>query len=201
MSSKPFKIVQDPQKEMPCNIEAEQSLIGSILVLNDIYDEVSTIIDSNKFFDPVHVKIYEVIDCITLSFASALIAVMKQGKKDLIEIYKVPQERVKLIYNGIKLEKYESMASSEGTGSIHEPLVTIGMAAQFTSVKGWPDFLNTIKELKDQGKNIRGMLIGDGPERANMEKLAVDIGINDSVEFVGHINKVSDLNKAKKIFQ
>ncbi len=62
MSSKPFKIVQNPQKEMPCNIEAEQALIGSILVSNDIYDEVSTIIDSNKFFDPIHVKIYEVID-------------------------------------------------------------------------------------------------------------------------------------------
>ena len=62
MSSKPFKIVQNPQKEMPCNIEAEQALIGSILVSNDIYDEVSTIVDSNKFFDPVHVKIYEVIE-------------------------------------------------------------------------------------------------------------------------------------------
>ena len=62
MSSKPFKIVQNPEKEMPCNIEAEQALIGSILVSNDIYDEVSTIIDSNKFFDPVHVKIYEVIE-------------------------------------------------------------------------------------------------------------------------------------------
>jgi len=62
MSSKPFKIVQNFQKEMPCNIEAEQAVIGSILVLNDIYDEVSTLIDSNKFFDPVHVKIYEVIE-------------------------------------------------------------------------------------------------------------------------------------------
>ena len=62
MSSKPFKIVQNPQKEMPCNIEAEQALIGSILVSNDIYDEVSTIVDSNKFFDPVHLKIYEVIE-------------------------------------------------------------------------------------------------------------------------------------------
>jgi len=62
MSSKPFQIVQNPQKEMPCNIEAEQALIGSILVSNDIYDEVSTIVDSNKFFDPVHLKIYEVIE-------------------------------------------------------------------------------------------------------------------------------------------
>ena len=44
---------------MPCNIEAEQALIGSILVSNDIYDEISPIIDAQKFFDPIHVKIFD----------------------------------------------------------------------------------------------------------------------------------------------
>ena len=46
----------------PANIEAEQALIGSILVNNDIIDEVSTIINSSIFYDPAHVKIYEVIE-------------------------------------------------------------------------------------------------------------------------------------------
>ena len=40
MVSQPFKIVQNSQKEMPSNIEAEQALIGSILVSNEIYDEI-----------------------------------------------------------------------------------------------------------------------------------------------------------------
>ena len=62
MQSKPFKIVQNSEKQMPCNIEAEQALIGSILVTNDIYDEVALIIDSQKFFDPIHVKIFDTIE-------------------------------------------------------------------------------------------------------------------------------------------
>ena len=62
MSTKSFKIVQNSQKEMPCNIEAEQALIGSILVSNDIYDEISPLVDANKFFDPIHVKIFEIIE-------------------------------------------------------------------------------------------------------------------------------------------
>ena len=46
----------------PSNIEAEQALLGSILVNNDIIDEVSAIINfNNVFYDPAHVKIYEVI--------------------------------------------------------------------------------------------------------------------------------------------
>ena len=62
MVSQPFKIVQNSQKEMPSNIEAEQALIGSILVSNEIYDEISTRVDSQKFFDPIHKKIYETIE-------------------------------------------------------------------------------------------------------------------------------------------
>ena len=62
MTSQPFKIIQNFQKQMPCNIEAEQALIGSILVSNNIYDEITTIVDSKKFFDPVHVIIYETIE-------------------------------------------------------------------------------------------------------------------------------------------
>ena len=44
------------------NIEAEQALIGSILVNNDIIDEVSTIVKPSIFYDPAHIKIYEVIE-------------------------------------------------------------------------------------------------------------------------------------------
>jgi replicative DNA helicase len=62
MSQQPFKIIESKAKQMPCNIEAEQAVIGSILVSNDIFDEISPIIDSQKFFDPVHVKIYETIE-------------------------------------------------------------------------------------------------------------------------------------------
>ena len=47
--------------KQPSNLEAEQALLGSVLVNNDIIDEVSTIINSSTFYDPAHVKIYEVI--------------------------------------------------------------------------------------------------------------------------------------------
>ncbi len=49
-------------QKQPSNIEAEQALLGSILVNNDIIDEVSNIVNSNSFYDPGHIKIYEVIE-------------------------------------------------------------------------------------------------------------------------------------------
>ena len=62
MASQPLKVVQNSQKQMPCNIEAEQAVIGSILISNDIYDEISSIVDVKKFFDPIHAKIFSTID-------------------------------------------------------------------------------------------------------------------------------------------
>jgi len=61
-TSSTFKIIKNTQNEMPCNIEAEQALIGSILISNDIYDEITQIVDNKKFFDPIHAKIFSTIE-------------------------------------------------------------------------------------------------------------------------------------------
>ena len=45
---KKLNIVKDNFKELPNNIEAEQSVIGSLLVNNEIFDEISTILDGDK---------------------------------------------------------------------------------------------------------------------------------------------------------
>ena len=50
------------ENKLPSNIDAEQALIGSVLVNNDIIDEISNIVNAGKFFDPIHKKIYEVIE-------------------------------------------------------------------------------------------------------------------------------------------
>ena len=39
-----LNLVKNDFKELPNNIEAEQAVIGSILVSNEIFDEINTII-------------------------------------------------------------------------------------------------------------------------------------------------------------
>ena len=55
-------LVRSHPTELPNNIEAEQSVIGSILVSNDILDDVSPIINYTKFYDPIHQKIFLAIE-------------------------------------------------------------------------------------------------------------------------------------------
>jgi len=62
MSLNKLDLVKSHPTELPNNIEAEQSVIGSILVSNDILDDISPIINYTKFYDPIHQKIFLAIE-------------------------------------------------------------------------------------------------------------------------------------------
>ncbi len=59
---KNLSIVKENFQELPNNIEAEQSVIGSILVTNEIFDEINIIISNINFYDPMHQKIFNAIE-------------------------------------------------------------------------------------------------------------------------------------------
>lgn len=46
-------------REVPHNIEAEQALLGAILVNNEALDRVSDFLKAQHFYDPLHAEIYE----------------------------------------------------------------------------------------------------------------------------------------------
>ena len=60
--SQQFNIVKNKIEELPNNIEAEQSVIGSILLSNEIFDEINILISSKNFYDPMHQKIFNAIE-------------------------------------------------------------------------------------------------------------------------------------------
>ena len=47
------------QRLQPHNIEAEQALLGALLLNNDIFDRISAILEPHHFYDPVHGRIFQ----------------------------------------------------------------------------------------------------------------------------------------------
>ena len=58
------------EKKMPQNLEAEQSLLGSILFDNKVLEDLPTNFNSQYFFDPLHANIYDA--CISLTDVNRL---------------------------------------------------------------------------------------------------------------------------------
>ena len=69
--SQSLNIIKDKLEELPNNIEAEQSVIGSILLSNEIFDEISILISSKNFYDPMHQKIFSAIESLIYNFANS----------------------------------------------------------------------------------------------------------------------------------
>ena len=91
-----LSIVKDKFKELPNNIEAEQSVIGSILVTNEIFDEISTIISSINFYDPMHQKIYNAIESLIYKGMLANPITLKNYFEDEKDDLDVPEYLVKI---------------------------------------------------------------------------------------------------------
>ena len=60
--NKNLSLVKNNYDELPNNIEAEQSVLGSILLQNEIFDDISTLITSINFYDPLHQRIFAAIE-------------------------------------------------------------------------------------------------------------------------------------------
>lgn len=60
-AARKFGVAETPlYREAPNNIEAEQALLGAILVNNDAFYRVSDFLKSGHFYEPLHRKIFEV---------------------------------------------------------------------------------------------------------------------------------------------
>ena len=91
-----LSIIKDKFKELPNNIEAEQSVIGSILVTNEIFDEISTIISSVNFYDPMHQKIYNAAESLIYKGVLANPITLKNYFEDEKDDLNVPEYLVKI---------------------------------------------------------------------------------------------------------
>ena len=91
-----LSVVKDKFKELPNNIEAEQAVIGSILVSNDIFDEVNTIISSINFYDPMHQKIFDAIESLIYKGMLANPITLKNYFEDEKDEINVPEYLVKV---------------------------------------------------------------------------------------------------------
>ena len=91
-----LSIVKDTFKELPNNIEAEQSVIGSLLVNNEIFDEINIIISNINFYDPMHQKIFAAIESLIYKGMLANPITLKNYFEDEKDDLNVPEYLVKI---------------------------------------------------------------------------------------------------------
>ena len=109
------------------------------------------------------------------------------------EHWGVPAASISEIPNGVDLENF-SPISRENRRSI-----TIGSVGAMRQEKRFDRLLNIFAYVA-QKFDVRLLLVGDGPEKSALQKLAADLGVDENVEFVGTQSDVKSFLADMDIF-
>jgi glycosyltransferase involved in cell wall biosynthesis len=96
----------------------------------------------------------------------------------------VEPEKIRLIYSGIDLRRFESAASDCG---VQNEEIVVGMAAVLEERKGHRFLLEAARRLKAQGCRIQYYLAGEGSLRKSLEEMANKLGLKENVRFLGFV--------------
>lgn len=110
-----------------------------------------------------------------LRSSDIIIAVSEHLKERLIDLGAAP-EKIKVIHNGVDPAK-----RSKGSA---KRIVFVGALVK---QKGVDLLLNACKLLEEDKREVELYIVGDGPERKNLERLASKLGLKN-VTFTGYVD-------------
>jgi glycosyltransferase involved in cell wall biosynthesis len=103
---------------------------------------------------------------------------------------------------GIDLEAHMSARPNEALarelGLEGHPVV--GIVAKLSSVKGHDRFLRAAADVARSREDVRFLVVGEGSRRAELVRIAGDLGISGSIHFVGARDDVPSLLRLMDVF-
>lgn len=128
------------------------------------------------------------------AMADHVVANAEAIRRMLVEEEGLPASRVSVIHNGLDLARFD-VRMREG---LKAPLpdtgdspVIVHVANMNHPVKRQEDLLLALAMLHHGGTPVQAFLVGDGPRRKGLEKLAAELGVSDTVHFLRHRTDVA----------
>ena len=116
--------------------------------------------------------------------------------RHMMEDFKVPFDRIRLVPRGVDLTKYPFIQRATQRGVVN----TIGMIGRITPLKGHSYFLKSIAIILRAMPHIKVLIVGDAPKGKEkyvdeLKLLSRRLGIANAVEFVGSSENITEVFK------
>lgn len=120
--------------------------------------------------------------------ADGIVAISSGVASDLGRVSGLPPERIATVHNGVDLRRVEALAASPVADPWFEagaPPVLLA-AGRLAPQKDFPTLLNAFARVRSR-REARLVILGEGPERARLERLAADLGIAADLKMPGAV--------------
>lgn len=135
---------------------------------------------------------FGLINTASLRFIDYHIGVSRNFKEMLVKRNFDP-DKIFTVYNGIDFNKsLNEYSRTKFAEKYHVELsdndIVVGILARLHPVKGLSTYLQAAGEVLKQRPDVKFLIGGDGEERKSLERKAVNLGISDSVYFLGFVD-------------
>lgn len=110
-----------------------------------------------------------------------LVAVGNVQRLSVVGALKLSPSSIRTIWNGVDYSGSPAIAMAPSAARA----LRIGSLSTFGIQKGLPTLLQAAKVLKERGVRFQLVLVGDGPLRGELERMTLEFGLVDCVEFTG----------------
>jgi glycosyltransferase involved in cell wall biosynthesis len=153
------------------------------------------------YFGPVRSLLFRLLERWLASNTTALVAVSPQVRDDLVALGVAPRERFAVIRLGIELDErvaaqQDGRLESRRYLGIPVDRFAVGWVGRMTAVKRTDDVLVAFKALRAGGVDACLCMVGDGPDREQLERRAHELGIVRDTLFLGYQEDVAPLYAA-----
>jgi glycosyltransferase involved in cell wall biosynthesis len=148
------------------------------------------------YFGPLRAGVFRQIERWLARGTTRLVAVSPQVRDDLVAFDVAASEKFAVVRLGIELEERTHAADDARRElrrlfGVPEDRFVVGWIGRMTAVKRLPLVLEAFKRLRDQGVDATLCLVGEGPDRDEVERLAHRLGIMKHCLFVGYQREVA----------
>lgn len=147
------------------------------------------------YFGPARTEFFRETERFLARHTTRLVAVGPEVRDELVRLGVAPASKFSVIRLGIDLEQ---RVADVGDGSelrrlygIPADRFVVGWIGRMTGIKRVPDVLATFRKLLDDGVDATLCLVGDGPERARLERRAHQLGIARQTLFLGYQREIA----------
>ena len=115
-------------------------------------------------------------------------SISKATKQALVEFENIPQNKIEVIYNGIKKPEVmaEKVAALREQLGISQDTTILGTIARLDPIKNHSMMLDAFALVLKEHPNTVLIIVGDGEERNNIENKIKQLGIKDQVILPGY---------------
>ncbi|XXF75533.1 glycosyltransferase [Myxococcaceae bacterium GXIMD 01537] len=128
--------------------------------------------------------------------ADHVVANAEAIRRMLVEREGLPATRVSVIHNGLDLPRFDVRVREGLRGPLPDTRgapVVVHVANMNHPVKRQEDILAALNLLRHSGRVLHAFLVGDGPRRPALERMAAELGVSDRVHFLRHRSDVPAL--------